>query len=344
MTIEEFQNITISLYRNVRFYQSEKVTIGAVLDAIRHDSYKTQILAIRTWLGKGDVVQAGVAKGQLPAVTFSAFFGERRQMEFCKVYTGVLVIDIDKLGADEMKIVGEQLRNDEYVVSCWRSPSGNGWKGLVVLEFPEDKNLYALNYLHRMAFLQIENYFRTKYGIALDKSGKDIPRLCYMSHDADLILKTKVVSYPIQLDALDFEIEEKIDAKELKEVVQHVGKKIESSVVVTWNVLDGQGYPNPYVKQQKEILFMIYRYLKKKGRSITESYEDWVKVAFAIANTFHPVYGRSMFMKLCELDGAKHDADRSERLIYDAYTAGYKLCTFKTIVYFAEKKGFKYNP
>lgn len=344
MTIDELLHTKISFYRNVRYYRSEEVTIGAVFEAIKSDRYKTQISDIRSCLAKGDIVQSGAVKSQLPAVTFSALFGDRRQMEYCKAYTNILVFDIDKLGADELVIAGDRLRDDKYVVSLWRSPSGNGIKGLVVLEYPKDRNLYALSYLHRTAFMQVENYFKMQYGIALDKSGKDVPRLCYMSHDANLVLKSEVTLFPVQLDVLDFKAEEGIEPEELTEAVKHVGRRIDSSVAISWNVLDGHTYPNQYMQQQKEILFTIYRYLKKKRLSITESYEDWVKVAFAVANTFHPVYGRNMFMKLCELDGAKHDAERSERLIYDAYTAGCKLCTFKTIIYFAEKKGFKYNP
>jgi hypothetical protein len=84
----------------------------------------------------------------------------------------------------------------------------------------------------------------------------------------------------------------------------------------------------------------IYKYLSAKGMSITSTYEDWVKVAFAIAHTFHSTYGRKMFMKLCELDGASHNEERSERLIYDAYTTPDKRSDFSSIVYLAARKGF----
>lgn len=46
-------------------------------------------------------------------------------------------------------------------------------------------------------------------------------------------------------------------------------------------------------------------------------------------------------MKLCELDGTKHDCIRSERLIYDAYCENDGKCEMATIIYLAKQKGFK---
>ena len=81
-------------------------------------------------------------------------------------------------------------------------------------------------------------------------------------------------------------------------------------------------------------------YLKKNEISITTGYEDWVRVAFAIAGTFHPVYGRRLFMRLCELDGILHDEVKSEKLIFSAYMNRSGNCDFGTILFLASKKGF----
>lgn len=65
-----------------------------------------------------------------------------------------------------------------------------------------------------------------------------------------------------------------------------------------------------------------------------------MRVAFAIAGTFHPVYGRRLFMRLCELDGALHDEVKSEKLIFSAYMNRSGNCDFGTILFLASKKGF----
>ena len=343
MTIDEFLHSRISQYGNAKFFRSNEVTVGYVLNAIKNGTYKTSIQHIRYLIAHGEKEQAGMIKSQLPAVTFSALFGERRLVEYCKKYTSILVIDIDKLNADELAKVGETLRNDDYVISYWKSPSGNGWKGLVVLDFPEDKVYYSLSYLHREAFGQVAAYFKSRYNILLDGSGKDIPRLCFMSYDKNLEIKSSITPYPVKLDLLNFEQNEG-NTEEIDTAVKQMKYTISSYVPIGWNKLDGQTVCNPHIRQEKDLLHSIYKYLKKNNCSITSTYEDWVKVAFAIANTFHSVYGRNMFMKLCELDGAKHDVEKSEKLIYSAYNTSRKLCSFRTIVYFAEKKGFKYNP
>lgn len=344
MSIDDFLQIEVSYYSNVKSFRSEIVRIGEVLSAIHNGKFKNEIENIRALIATGDTERAKAIKAQLPAVTFSAVFGERRTLEFCRHYTSVLVIDIDKIEEREMRKVDEILRNEAYVVCHWKSPSGNGWKGLVVLSYPEDRMLYAHSYLHREAFIQVANYFSSQYGIALDASGKDIPRLCYMSYCEELLLKDGIVPFHVQTDELNFEIEAEDNIAEIERVIKQVRRQLEVYIPVQWNMLDGRSLNNPYAWKQKNILHDIYKFLARRKLSITGRYEDWVKVAYAIANTFHSVYGRTMFLKLCELDGAYHDPVRSERLIFDAYNAAQKICTFKTILYLAEQKGFKYNP
>lgn len=89
----------------------------------------------------------------------------------------------------------------------------------------------------------------------------------------------------------------------------------------------------------RSLLTYIYKKLAKKGISITETWEDWVKVAFAIASSVHPEKGRELFMKFCSLDGEKNDIVKSERLIWDAYNRNLGKCSISTIIYLAKQKG-----
>lgn len=63
----------------------------------------------------------------------------RRKADLCKQYNNLMVIDIDKLDDEEMRRVRVCLEQDDYVAAFWISPSGNGWKGLVGLEYAEGK-------------------------------------------------------------------------------------------------------------------------------------------------------------------------------------------------------------
>ena len=200
--------------------------------------------------------------------------------------------------------------------------------------YAEGKNENLMS-RHHKAFIQLQEYFKKEYTIELDSSGKDIARLCFMSWCPELIVKPLSNRFMVDLDK--------------QKVCKHAGIKREEmpglrimhiSQHINWNLLDGKKYEFKTENWNRKVADRLYKYLKKNGISITTSYEDWVRVAFAIAGTFHPVYGRRLFMKLCELDGALHDEVKSEKLIFSAYMNRSGNCDFGTILFLASKKGF----
>lgn len=208
-------------------------------------------------------------------------------------------------------------------------------KGLVPLNYVnQDKKTDVVD-MHHWAFNKLEEMFKADYNITLDASGKDITRLCFMSWSPELRLKDTFEKYDVDLEEM----------KATKKVRKSNGEKMpvlkSSGEPIQWNVVDGQKQGDRTgTSYDRRTLERIYKYLSAKGMSITSTYEEWVKVAFAIAQTFHSTYGRKMFMKLCELDGADHNEERSERLIYDAYTTPEKRSDFSSIIYLANRKGF----
>jgi hypothetical protein len=85
-----------------------------------------------------------------------------------------------------LSTVTQQLQQDEYVFAYWKSPSGQGLKGLVRISSWDEKQL---DDHHRQAFHQLTDYFKTKYSIDIDQSGSDYSRLCYACWDEGLVLK-----------------------------------------------------------------------------------------------------------------------------------------------------------
>lgn len=51
---------------------------------------------------------------------------------------------------------------------------------------------------HYLAFQQLFEYLLSHYNISLDKSGKDISRLCYMSSDPNIVIKGQVEAFPVK--------------------------------------------------------------------------------------------------------------------------------------------------
>jgi hypothetical protein len=72
------------------------------------------------------------------------------------------------------------LATDDYVHSCWVSPSGDGIKALVQITNPER---------HRDHFRALTTYFDKQYTLEVDESGINESRACFESHDPDIIIK-----------------------------------------------------------------------------------------------------------------------------------------------------------
>lgn len=332
----ELSEIPVSFYRNMKYSVSESLTVGRVLNGIRGSFYQSQIEKIRLLAKVGKKAESDEIKQNLHAVTFCATYDGRRLSSLYKQYNSLMVIDIDKLETDEMDRVKNCLEQNPYVGCYWISPSGKGWKGLVPLLYLNEYNKTDVVDNHHWAFAKIEELFKTRYDIKLDASGKDITRLCFMSWCPDLRIKDEFDRFVVDMSEM---VEEKKRVKDNpdsnKIVFQSSGEPIQ------WNLIDGRKQEgrtgNAY---DRRLVERIYKYLESKHESITSTYEDWVKVAFAIAHTFHSTYGRKIFMKFCELDGTAHNKKRSERLIYDAYITPDKLCDFSTIIYLSKRKGF----
>lgn len=335
MKREELLNIQVSFYRNMKSTEVIQTNVEKVLSAIKGTFYETQVKTIRQLKTQGKQAEADELKGNLHAVTFCATFEGRRLSGLYHQYNNLMVIDIDKLTEDEMERVRCRLKENPIVATYWKSPSGFGWKGLVPLSYLHADKKTDVVEMHHWAFRKLEDDFKERYNITLDSSGKDITRLCFMSWSPELELKDEFDIFSVDLDEMRAEQKTRKKGNGERIVVQSSGEPIQ------WNIVDGQKQEDrtgsPY---DRRLLERIYKFLAARNESITSTYEDWVKVAFAISQTFHSVYGRKMFMKLCELDGTDHNEAQSERLIYDAYTTPVKRCDFSSIIYLANRKGF----
>lgn len=335
MTKDKLTDINVSFYRNMKSADAKPATIGQVLTAIRSSFYESQVTTIRQLKYQGKQDEADEIKSNLHAVTFCATFNGRRLSSMYHTYNSLMVIDIDKLPDEEIERVKKCLEACPFVATYWKSPSGAGWKGLVPLNYLNlDKKTDVVD-MHHWAFNKLEAAFKADYNIILDSSGKDITRLCFMSWSPELRLKDTFDKYDVDLEEMKTEKKVRKNNGEKMPVLKSSGEPIQ------WNVVDGQKQGDRTgTSYDRRTMERIYKFLSAKGISITSTYDEWVKVAFAIAQTFHSTYGRKMFMKLCELDGAAHNEERSERLIYDAYTTTERRSDFSSIIYLANRKGF----
>ena len=115
-------------------------------------------------------------KKRLPVVCFSGEFSKRSDDALFE-HSGFIVLDFDHVDVDATKTA---LATDDYVHSCWVSPSGDGIKALVQITNPER---------HRDHFRALITYFAKQYMLEVDESGINESRACFESHDPEIIIK-----------------------------------------------------------------------------------------------------------------------------------------------------------
>lgn len=116
-------------------------------------------------------------KKLLPCTTFSGTFSTRTAKGL-KVYSSIMTVDIDSV--DNIANLKKSLMEDPYTYCFFVSPSRNGLKVLIKVSGGEE--------MHQDNFKSIEQYFLSNHGVCIDKSGKDVCRLCYVSYDSELHL------------------------------------------------------------------------------------------------------------------------------------------------------------
>ena len=183
----------INFLNSVKGLQFKKAEVQKVLQQIQKGHWKKQINDIRYHLKNGNEDEAVKIKSNLPCMTISATFKERRKKDYVDSYTGLLHLDYDKLeNAEEVKT---NLISIPYTYSAFISPSGNGVKVLV-------KSDNAMS-SHEVAFNSLREYYDKIVNVESDSSVKDITRLCYMSYDPDLYLNKTSEIFKYKTSTLD---------------------------------------------------------------------------------------------------------------------------------------------
>jgi hypothetical protein len=111
-----------------------------------------------------------------PSVSCSGLFSARG-IENLISYSGIICMDIDK--CPDMTVSRQLILDQVFKPSLlFISPSGCGIKVFYAIQ-------NALQENHKIYFLALSHYLLNKYGVVVDKSCKDIPRLCFLCHDPD---------------------------------------------------------------------------------------------------------------------------------------------------------------
>ncbi len=180
--------MVVSIFQNFNeVVQNQKII--EVLHDIKTGKYINVITYLRKSLAENKMEAYERAKKSLPAFTPSATFKGGRKPEYLTAYNPLLVLDIDKLSKEQLQKAKALAKEEPYTFSCFTSPSGNGLKILVKVNSSQEN--------HKEAFLILQKYYEELLQLPIDKSGKDITRLCFVSYDTDLYLNENAEIYPV---------------------------------------------------------------------------------------------------------------------------------------------------
>ena len=122
--------------------------------------------------------------------TFNGIFSYRNARSLI-IRSPWIVLDIDDLSStEEARDVQHQLITDKNVETglCFVSPKAKGVKWIV--RIPEW--LRGLDF--KSQFQAMQRYTAFEYGIAIDKSGSDVCRACFLPFDKECFINQKYIS------------------------------------------------------------------------------------------------------------------------------------------------------
>ena len=161
--------MTVTIFKSIRDTKTpHHIALQTALRRIQEGKSRSLISEVRA----GDKPK----KKELPLVCFSGEFSSRSDDALFE-HSGYIILDFDHVAVDEVK---KALATDEYVYSCWVSPSGDGIKALVRITNPER---------HRDHFRALCTYFHKQYFLEVDESGINESRACFESYDPDIVIK-----------------------------------------------------------------------------------------------------------------------------------------------------------
>lgn len=175
----------VSRYQSARDNRGKPIALAEILEAIQAGHWEKPVAAAREALAAGDTAKAEGLKTNLEGFTASGVFAPTRAKINLKEPTGCIIADVDHLASSaEAESIRDTLGNDPHVLAAFVSPSGLGVKAVVYV------GTCANDAEAKSAWRALAEYLAKTYQIETDPSGKDICRLCFVSHDPGAIIKT----------------------------------------------------------------------------------------------------------------------------------------------------------
>lgn len=261
---------------------SRTVTLAEVAQIIRSSQLGLQTQKLRTIRQKDE---ARLYKGcNFPYVTPSGVFSYCSDASLVN-HSGLLCIDLD--GVEDVDGLKQRLIADGHfcTVLAFRSPSGNGVKWVIVIDLATAD--------HKTWFHAVRNYLLANYDSLtpkmVDSQCQNVSRACFLCYNPLVYVNTDVTEPQQHFDPIAW-----------------AGKS------------DGvkQSKPKPVSASSQPLLPMeelakaraVARELVRRGANIADSYGDYLKLGFALANGLGN-QGRDLYHQLSSMSPKYREGD-----------------------------------
>ena len=232
-----------------------------------------------------DKASARSYKGQqLPYATISGKFSYCSDACLVK-HSRLLCIDLD--GVEDVDVLKQRLIADGhfFTVLAFRSPSGNGVKWVIVIDLDVCD--------HKTWFHAVRNYLLANYGDSLtpkmvDSQCQNVSRACFLCYDPSAYVNTDVKEPDLTFDPVTW-AGHSADVKQPKR-----------QPVSTCQPL----LPMEELAKARAVA----RELVRRGANIADSYGDYLKLGFALANGLG-CQGRDLYHQLCSMSPKYREGD-----------------------------------
>ena len=160
-------------------------TFRTVMAQVRNGDYADEVAEVRKLYIAGGKTATRTSKSRLPAVTFSGYF-KTLKGQAPSPHSGLIVADFDELG-DDILIARSKLVADPHVIGLFLSPTGSGLKAIFRCN---------PNREHVESFSDLIHHCQEIHGLTADASGRNVNRLCFLSHDPEAVVRDQARELP----------------------------------------------------------------------------------------------------------------------------------------------------
>lgn len=252
-------------------YRSAKDRIGTgdmtIAEFLLGERWKDPVLRLRDMVAEYGPLEAKkhedykLTKQQLPGATLSGLFS-RRKGDCLIQHTGFVAIDIDlgdNTSIGNFGTILRTLRHRAEVAMYMRSCSGTGYFALIPLAYPEH---------HKEQFRALQKEYAAM-GIVLDNACSDITRIRFASYDEHPYVNEQAIPY--------------------------MGVDLGSQTLAPRAAVYG-GHVDSMDSKVQAVETLVSK-LEMHHIDVTDSYNDWYRIGFALANLPNPI-GRQMFHRV----------------------------------------------